>query len=248
MKPSGFLYRHAGTIALVGCVIFLAGTIVSHRVRAQNAGATQNSGTATQSSPSTPQAPQSSTSQNTSSSTSQSSQPASQTSQSSTSQDTQPSASTTPAPTAQESLDAQFPDGEGKKEFLQLCGSCHDPTNVIGQGQNADGWTQEIYQMIQYGAQGSDQEFGEIVYYLSNNFGPPPAEVKINTATVMDLRNWLLFPQKQADAIVAYRKTHGDFKSIEDLEKVPGINVKMIEADKAKLTFSPSPTATQKGS
>ena len=148
----------------------------------------------------------------------------------------------------QESLEAEFPNGQGKQTFLTTCSKCHSPENVIGHGQDANGWTNVVLQMIQNGAQGTNEQFGAIVYYLSKHFGPPPATVNVNTATAMDFRNWLYFTKKEADAVVAYRKQHGDFKSIADLKKVPGIDPKMIEADKAQLTFSDSSSTAQKGS
>lgn len=222
MKLTNSIWLHAGPIAVVGCAIFLALGVAPHGVKAQANGAAQNSGTAAQNA----QSP----SQSSPSSPPQSSQP--------------PAAQGSPA-TSQSSLEAEFPNGQGKQTFLTTCSKCHSPDNVIGHGQDANGWTNTVLQMIQNGAQGTNEQFGAIVYYLSKHFGPPPPTVDINTATAMDLRNWLYFTQKQADAIVDYRKQHGDFKSIEDLEKVPGIDVKMIEVDKSKLTFAPasSPSA-----
>lgn len=140
--------------------------------------------------------------------------------------------------TDQKTLQAEFPDGVGKNIFLGTCSKCHSPENVIGHGQDANGWTQTIYKMIQYGATDSNEDYGAIVYYLSHHFGPPPDKVNVNTATIMDLRNWLSFTKKQADAIAAYRKQHGDFKSLDDLKKVPGVDPKMIDADKGRLVFS----------
>jgi competence protein ComEA len=152
-------------------------------------------------------------------------------------QSSAPSAANSAA-TDQKTLQAEFPDGVGKNTFLGTCSKCHSPENVIGHGQDANGWTQAIYKMIQYGAKDSNEDFGAIVYYLSHHFGPPPDKVDVNTATTMDLRNWLSFTKKQADAIAAYRKQHGDFKSIDDLKKVSGIDPKMIDADKGRLVFS----------
>ena len=46
--------------------------------------------------------------------------------------------------------------------------------------------------------------------------------------------------QAKAEAIVAYRKTHGHFKSIEDLAKVKGIGKKTVEKNRSKLTIGRS--------
>jgi competence protein ComEA len=229
MKLLKFTNRHARMIAVLGCGIFFAVPVLSQGVNAQANGGAQNAGTSGPNS----QPP---------------SQPASQSSPSSASQGSQSPAAQSSPSTSQNSLEAEFPNGQGKQTFLTTCSKCHSPENVIGHGQDADGWTNTVLQMIQNGAQGTNEQFGAIVYYLSKHFGPPPATVDINTATAMDLRNWLYFTQKQADAIVAYRKQHGDFQSIDDLKKVPGIDPKMIDADKAKLTFAPaSSSPTQQG-
>ena len=43
--------------------------------------------------------------------------------------------------------------------------------------------------------------------------------------------------RKETAAVIAYRDKHGPFKSVEDLKKVPGIDVKEIEAHKDRLYF-----------
>lgn len=201
-------------MALVRCLLFLAAMAISLGAKARCPGPMQPSGPVQKSNPA--QKPGSA-------------------------QKSGPMQKTGPAPKApppsQNSFESEFPDGPGKARFLANCSMCHSPENVIGHGQDADGWTQTIYKMIQYGAQGSDQDFGAIVYYLSHNFGPPPDKVDVNEATSMDFRNWLLFTKQQADSIIAYRKQHGDFHSLADLKKVPEIDPKMIDADKNRLTF-----------
>lgn len=87
------------------------------------------------------------------------------------------------------SAQTQFPDGPGKAPFLRICSNCHEPENVIGKGQSADGWTETLNKMIQNGAQGTDEEFGAILDYLSTNFPPPPDKINVNTATAWNIRN-----------------------------------------------------------
>ena len=94
--------------------------------------------------------------------------------------------------------------------------------------------------MIQNGAQGSDQDFSAILQYLATNFGPMPAKVNVNKANAMNFRSWLGMPEKEAEAIVAYRGQHGDFKSLDDLKKVPGVDANYIDSEKNLLTFSDS--------
>ena len=48
-------------------------------------------------------------------------------------------------------------------------------------------------------------------------------KVNINTATAEQLQTLPGIGQAKANAIVAYRENNGNFSSIEDLRKVPGI-------------------------
>ena len=43
--------------------------------------------------------------------------------------------------------------------------------------------------------------------------------------------------RSQAALIIQYRAKNGDFKSIDDLKKVPGVDVAKIEAKKDRLVF-----------
>ncbi|PHQ81037.1 MAG: competence protein ComEA [Coxiella sp. (in: Bacteria)] len=52
--------------------------------------------------------------------------------------------------------------------------------------------------------------------------------VNINKATVSDLVQLKGIGAKKAQAIVAYRKEHGTFKSLNDLTQVRGISTKMV--------------------
>lgn len=53
--------------------------------------------------------------------------------------------------------------------------------------------------------------------------------VNINTATAQELESLNGVGPAKAQAIVAYRKQNGDFKTTEDLGKVPGIGDKTLE-------------------
>jgi len=138
---------------------------------------------------------------------------------------------------AQSQAQIPFPEGPGKETFLRICSNCHGPDNVIGRGETADDWTETLNKMIMNGAKGSDDEFGEILDYLVKNFGPPPDKVNVNKSTAFELRNWLNFSDKQADAVVQYRKQNGDFKSLDDLKKVTGLDAKMLDSKKDHISF-----------
>lgn len=156
---------------------------------------------------------------------------------------TAPSAASAPAQANTTPVDP-WPPGPGKNVFLQTCSSCHGPETVIGHNLDVSGWTDVLNQMIQNGAQGSDEDFSAILQYLVTNLGPMPAKVNINKATAMNLRSWLGMPEKEAEAIVGYRQQHGDFKTLDDLKKVPGVDANYIDSEKNLLTFSDSAPGT----
>jgi competence ComEA-like helix-hairpin-helix protein len=90
--------------------------------------------------------------------------------------------------------------------------------------------------MAAVGAQGTEDEFNEIVDYLATYF-PKTPKINVNKATAKDLESGLELSAKEAEAIVHHREEKGSFKSVEDVEKVPGVDAKKIEAKKDRLMF-----------
>ncbi len=62
------------------------------------------------------------------------------------------------------------------------------------------------------------------------------AKVNINTASAEELSTLPGIGQSKAAAIVTYRKTNGDFKTVDDLSKVKGIGDKILEKIKPEIT------------
>jgi competence protein ComEA len=131
---------------------------------------------------------------------------------------------------------AQLPDGPGKETTQRICGACHGVEIVIGRKMDKEGWTQLVISMVQRGAQGTDDEFSEIVDYLTANFSPD-SKININKAVSKDFQTALGISGELGDAIVQYRTDKGDFKSVDDLKKVPGIDAAKVETNKSKLTI-----------
>lgn len=130
----------------------------------------------------------------------------------------------------------ELPPGAGKDTLIRVCSSCHSPDNVIANGQDRTGWENTITKMAGFGATGTDEEFTEILEYLVKNF-PASERVKVNKATAAQLESGLGLTATEAEAVVAYREKNGDFKSIDDLKKVPDVDAKKLDARKARLAF-----------
>lgn len=140
-----------------------------------------------------------------------------------------PAALLIPAGPAQE-----LPDGPGKTYLQTVCTKCHDLKGVVAKRRSAGDWGLILDKMITQGAEATDAQFGEILDYLIRNFRKP---INVNQVSAKSLETELEIPEKDAEAIVAYRERNGAFKSLDDLKKVPGLDSRKVEAAKAWLDF-----------
>lgn len=62
------------------------------------------------------------------------------------------------------------------------------------------------------------------------------AAVDLNTATATELQNVKGIGPKKAEAIIEYRKKNGQFKSVSDLDKVPGFGKSTVDKVKSEIT------------
>jgi competence protein ComEA len=131
----------------------------------------------------------------------------------------------------------EFPEGPGKATLLKVCSTCHSPDNVIANGQDRAGWESTITKMAGFGAVATDDEFTEILDYLTKNFPAPTAPVNVNKATTAQFQSGLGLTPAEADAVIKYRAKNGDFKTIDDLKKVPDVDAKKLDAKKDHLAF-----------
>ncbi len=63
----------------------------------------------------------------------------------------------------------------------------------------------------------------------------PDSVVNINTADVQELTKLKGIGEKKAEAIVAWRKANGDFKTVEQLLEVKGIGEATLAANKENI-------------
>ena len=131
-----------------------------------------------------------------------------------------------------------LPDGPGRKELETKCKQCHELARSISLRQDRDGWNTTMSKMVAFGMKGTDEEFKLIVDYLATHY---PAEdipkVNVNKATAVELESGLSLRRSQAAAVLAWRAKHGEFKSLDDLKKVPLIEAEKIEAKKDRIAF-----------
>ena len=119
-----------------------------------------------------------------------------------------------------------------------MCSGCHEFERSISLRQDRDGWKATINKMLSLGAQSTDEEFTAVLEYLSTNF-PTEAmpRLNVNSAKAIDFESRLSLKRSEAAAVIQYRAKHGNFRSIEDLKKVPGVDAAKIEAKRSVLVF-----------
>jgi competence protein ComEA len=131
-----------------------------------------------------------------------------------------------------------MPDGPGKEEARKLCAGCHELEKSFSARQDRAGWQLTLEKMVSYGMKASEKDISIVLEYVVKNY---PADdvpkINVNKAASIELESGLSLKRSQAAAIIQYREKNGEFKSLEDLKKVPGIDAAKIEAKKDRLIF-----------
>jgi competence protein ComEA len=131
---------------------------------------------------------------------------------------------------------ADLPAGAGRELVAKVCIDCHSAANFRKMRLSEDDWYEKVGDMVDRGAKADDAQQKEIVAYLVHNFGKD-SKVNMNTAPHPELMAVLGFGLDESKALVAYRAGHGAFKDAGDVAKVPGVDAKKVEAQKAKMSF-----------
>src|SRR5207248_11663441 len=97
-----------------------------------------------------------------------------------------------------------------------------------------DEWKDKVLEMLQEEPDVTETERQRIVDYLARNF---PKAVNVNKAGAAEIEAVLDIPAKDASAIVSWRTSKGNFKTLDDLKKVPGLDAARIESNKQRFEF-----------
>ena len=130
----------------------------------------------------------------------------------------------------------ELPEGKGKATTQRLCGKCHGAQIVLGKPHSEEGWAAIVENMVQRGMQANEEELYDVIEYLAKNIKAAPIRINVNKASAKELEKGLELTPKEAEAIVQAREK-GDFKTLEDLKKVPGVDAAKIDAKKMRVVF-----------
>jgi competence protein ComEA len=133
---------------------------------------------------------------------------------------------------------AEIPPGPGHDETNKVCSKCHSPEQATSLKQSKTAWEETISKMVNLGSEGTDEEYEAILNYLVRNFGPEVARpINVNKATGVELEAGLGLTRAESAAVLQYRTDKGNFKDLDDLKSVPGLDFKKVEAKKMRLAF-----------
>ena len=145
------------------------------------------------------------------------------------------SASLAPATWAQD-----FPAGEGRDTLKKVCTQCHDIDSIPRLRYSRADWANLVFSMKDMGADATGAELDQIVDYLAKNFGKGEEAVKktnVNSASAKEIEAALGFTTKESEQIVLYRMKNGNYKDLDSMKKVEGVDAAKIQSAKDKIEF-----------
>jgi competence protein ComEA len=126
-----------------------------------------------------------------------------------------------------------LPEGKGKDVLESVCGACHGTDLVASRRATKEGWSYIVDDMVSRGASATNEQIATIIDYLAKNL----AQVNVNKGKSEEIASVLEITSAQADAIVKYRTDHGDFKTIDDLKKVPELASAKLDSKKDRVVY-----------
>ena len=127
----------------------------------------------------------------------------------------------------------QEPEDRTEAAFKRVCATCHDAQRILSARRTRTQWEEVIDKMVERGAAGTDEDFTAAEQYLLRVSG----RVNVNRAVSHDIMDVLGLTQKEADAMLEYRKSHGEFKDFDELCKVPGIDLEKLKQGRDAVSF-----------
>jgi competence protein ComEA len=129
-----------------------------------------------------------------------------------------------------------LPGGPGKETFSEVCSLCHSTALPMGKQFTRQEWELKVSEMLQEEPDVTREERASILEYVSSNF-KPGGKIFINRIIAKDMVTLLGISSSEAEAIVKYRMSNGEFKSLDDMKSVPGLDITKLDSKKKQLQF-----------
>ena len=114
----------------------------------------------------------------------------------------------------------------------RLCVNCHGEGHLTAR-RSRDQWMEVVDRMATMGVDMNDEEYEAIIRYLVATSG----RVNINRDPARDLAAVLHLSAGDGERIVEYRKANGPFEDLEELFKVPSIDVERVKQRLDAIVF-----------
>ena len=137
-------------------------------------------------------------------------------------------------PAAQTRPGQELPAGEGRDTVVAVCSDCHDVDVIAAQRRSRIEWQDIVQDMAARGGAATEDDIQIIVQYVVANIG----RVNVNRAAAVDLEEIVQLSAPEASAIVEFRMHGGDFRTLEDLRKVPALDFARIQERKDRIVFT----------
>jgi hypothetical protein len=122
-------------------------------------------------------------------------------------------------------------DAANLKLLDSVCGACHTRSAIVGTHRTRRDWEEVLEWMLDEGATMSDDEFAQMLAFLSVRYG----SVDVNAATADDIRSVLELTEAQASRLVAARTAGRRFVTTQDVADAAGVPASHIESRKARV-------------
>jgi|SRR5579871_2001770 len=135
----------------------------------------------------------------------------------------------------------EMPEGAGKQIILRECTGCHPPSQFTQYHHSKEEWQAIVVRMAGRARSMTQQDIDTVTAYFAANFpkieNTDASKVNLNKASAPEITNRLGLTTEEAEAIVHYRETHGDFKDWHDLLIIYGVPGRKIQALQDRISF-----------
>ncbi len=132
-----------------------------------------------------------------------------------------------------------FPDAPAKEYVTRICLQCHEASQLLNQKKSESDWKRTVARMAQKGVTAPTEQFDAVAAYMAKYFAKPEDTTKLNMnkAKADEIVAVIGLTPEEANALVAYREKHGDYREWGEMLVVYGVDGRKLEAAKDKMTF-----------